>query len=91
MRELSDTFTAAKFGLIFEEREMVSLDTRDPKKIALSDEVARQVSEWEAKHGKVQTTPCGVGAKAIPWSINKNGKAAKNPAKPSNLDMDDDE
>lgn len=31
--------------------------TPDPSKAALSDEIAAQVAEWEAKNGKVQTIP----------------------------------
>jgi len=31
--------------------------TPDPSKAALSDEIAAQVAEWEAKNGKVQPTP----------------------------------
>ena len=71
---------------------MVSMETMDPKKEALRQEVAQQIAEWEAKHGPIQTIPCGVGAPVQPFSItNKDGVAKRNPNKPTNLDVDDDD
>jgi hypothetical protein len=71
---------------------MISMDTRDPKKAALSAELAEAVAEWEAKHGPIVTIPCGNGAPVAPFSITtKGGVAKRNPDKPTNLDMEDGE
>lgn len=69
---------------------MISLESRDPKKAAHSEELAKQMAEWEAKNGPVQTIPCGVGAPTLPYSVTMGGKAKRNPVKPTNLDVEDD-
>jgi hypothetical protein len=69
---------------------MISMETRDPKKKALSDDLAKAMAEWEAKHGKVVTSPVLPPAKHKPFSINSGGKAMRNPERPTNLDLQDD-
>jgi len=71
---------------------MISMESPDPKKEALRREVAEQVKSWEAANGPVVTLPCGLGAPAAPFSITTKGRVARrNPYKPTNLDMEDED
>jgi hypothetical protein len=71
-------------------KPIVSLETIDPKKRALSREVAKHIAEWEAKNGPVVTQPCGKGAATIPFSVTVQGVPKRNHTKPTNLDAKDD-
>jgi hypothetical protein len=67
---------------------MIPMETRDPKKKALSEELAKQMADWEAKHGKIKTSPIVPPAKHKPFSINSGGQAKRNPERPTNLDLE---
>ena len=56
-------------------------ETRNPTKAQQSAEIAEQVAEWETKNGPIQTIPCSMdqAAPAQAFSINRDGKARRNP------------